>query len=109
MGSIQTELLKISLLALVYGPAEYCAPVWCRSSHSHKIDVVLNEAMQTITGCVKSTPVSYQLLVAGISPQKLRRDTSLLSFHNYTKAKLVDHLLHHTLNIHPTPIRLESR
>jgi len=61
--------LRISALALVYAPAEYCAPVWCRSSHSHKADVVLNGAMRTITGCLKSTPVSYLPLLAGISPQ----------------------------------------
>jgi len=35
---------EISTLALVYAPAEYCAPVWCRSSHAHKIDVMLNES-----------------------------------------------------------------
>jgi len=99
--------LRISALALLYASAEYCAPVWCRSSHSHKVDVVLNEAMRTITGCLKSTPLSYLPFLAGIIHPKLRRDTSCLSL--YTKAKHVDHLLHHTLCIQPTPTRLKSR
>ena len=30
-----TPTLRTSTLALVYASAEYCAPVWCRSSHTH--------------------------------------------------------------------------
>ena len=31
-----TKTLRISTQALVYSAAEYCAPVWCRSSHTKK-------------------------------------------------------------------------
>ena len=41
----------IRTFALVYAPAEYCAPAWCRSAHACKIDVPLHEVMRTITGC----------------------------------------------------------
>jgi len=30
--------LRTATLALVHSTAEYCAPVWCRSAHSHLID-----------------------------------------------------------------------
>ena len=43
--------IRTFTLALVYAPAEYCAPAWCRSAHVCKIDVPLHEAMRTITGC----------------------------------------------------------
>ena len=49
--SSRLALIKLLALALVYAPAEYCAPAWCRSAHACKIDVPLNEAMRTITGC----------------------------------------------------------
>ena len=34
-----TPTLRTYTLALVYAPAEYCAPVWCRSSRTHLVDV----------------------------------------------------------------------
>ncbi|KAG5889613.1 hypothetical protein JTB14_024034 [Gonioctena quinquepunctata] len=33
--------LRSTALAMTYSVAEYCAPVWYRSSHTHKIDVHL--------------------------------------------------------------------
>ena len=33
-----TKTLRISTEALVFSAAEYCAPVWCRSSQVHKLD-----------------------------------------------------------------------
>jgi len=53
--------------------------------------------MWKVTGCLKSTQVSYLPFLAEISPPKLRHDISCLSL--YTKAKPVDHLLHRTLYI----------
>ena len=32
-----TPTLRTSTLALVYAPAEYCAPVWCRSAHTRLV------------------------------------------------------------------------
>ena len=67
----------------------------------------MSENTSVITGCLKSTQVSYLPFLAEISPPKLRHDTSCLSL--YTKAKPVDHLLHRTLYIQLTPTRLKSR
>ena len=70
-----SRALRISTLTLVYAPTECCAPVCCRSSHSHKVDMVLNEVLRTIAGYLKRTPLSYLPFLAGISPPKLRLDT----------------------------------
>ncbi|KAG5894920.1 hypothetical protein JTB14_008879 [Gonioctena quinquepunctata] len=63
--------LRSTALAMTYSVAEYCAPVWYRSSHTHKIDVQLNESMRIITGTVKPTPTVWLPILANI-PQ-LRR------------------------------------
>jgi len=35
----------------VHFTAEYCAPVWCRSAHTHLIDPAINDALRIVTGC----------------------------------------------------------
>ena len=55
-GASQT-VLRTSSLALCYSVAEYCAPVWTRSSHTNKVDTKLREAMRFVSGCLKSTPI----------------------------------------------------
>ena len=52
-----TKTLKVSTLALVYSAAEYCAPVWCRSSHTKKLDTVLLpcERFLDVCGPLQST------------------------------------------------------
>ena len=60
--------LRTAALALVFAPAEYCAPVWCRSAHTHLVDTCLNEAMRTVSGCLRPTPVEYLPILAGIQP-----------------------------------------
>ncbi len=51
------DTLHTSSVALAYSTAEYAAPVWSHSVHSPKIDIVLNDAMRLISGCLRSTPV----------------------------------------------------
>ena len=63
-----TPTLRTSTLALVYAPAEYCAPVWCRSSHTRLVDVGLNASLRTITGCLRPTPVDQLPVLAEIAP-----------------------------------------
>ena len=48
--------LRIATLSLVHSAAEYCAPVWCRSAHTRLIDIVLNDALRIVTGCLCPTP-----------------------------------------------------
>ena len=60
--------LRMSVLVLVFSTAEYCAPVWCRSSHTHMLDSELNRAMHIITGCLKNTPTPMLYVLANVAP-----------------------------------------
>ena len=48
------KTLRTAALALVYSTSEYCAPAWCRSTHTRLIDSVLNEALHIVTGCLRA-------------------------------------------------------
>ena len=39
-----------------YAPAEYCTPIWSRSTHTKKLDGMLNNSMCLTSGCIRSTP-----------------------------------------------------
>ena len=67
------KTLRIATLSLVYSTAEYCAPVWCRSTHTRLIDSVLNDALRIVTGCLRPTPTDHLLVLSGIQPAELRR------------------------------------
>ena len=73
------KTLRIATLSLVYSAPEYCAPVWCRSAHTHLIDSVLNDAMRIVTGCLRPTPTDYLPVFSGIQPAELRRMRATLS------------------------------
>ena len=70
--------LRISVLALLFSTAEYCAPVWCRSSHTHLLDSELNRAMHIITGCLKNTPTPMLYVLANVAPPSIGRDALVL-------------------------------
>ena len=70
--------LRIATLALVHSPAEYCAPVWCRSAHT-LIDPAINDALRIVTGCLRPTPADNLPILAGIQPAELRRKGGTLS------------------------------
>ena len=71
--------LSIGTLSLVYSAAEYCAPVWCRSTHTRLIDSVLNDALRKVTGCLRPTPTDHLPVLSGIQPAELRRMGATLS------------------------------
>ena len=99
--------IRTSAMALVYAPAEYCASAWCRSVHTHKADVPLNEAMRTITGCLRATPFNLLPCLSGIPPPNIRRNN--LSGNVHTKAEKPDHPLHQILHGLTVSTRLKSR
>lgn len=68
--------LRTAVLSLIYSVAEYCAPVWYRSSHVNIVDTQLNIAMRTITGAVVSTPVPWLHVLSNIAPPHLRRQAA---------------------------------
>jgi len=41
---------RITTLALVHSTTAYCAPVWCRSTHTHLINPATNDALRIVTG-----------------------------------------------------------
>ena len=67
--------IRTTVLALSYSAAEYACPVWARSPNASKLDPELNDACRSsITGCLRTTNVEEQYLLAGIAPHAIRRD-----------------------------------
>ena len=87
------KTLRISALSLVYSTAEYCAPVWCRSTHTRLIDSILNDALRIVTGCLRPTPTDDLPALAGIQPAELHQLGATLSFANCAIHD-PDHVLH---------------
>ena len=69
--------VRSSALALCYSVAEYCAPVWSRSAHTHLVDVQLNSTMRLITGTLKPTPLPWLPVLANIEPPEIRRKAAV--------------------------------
>jgi len=72
-------MLHAAIPALVHSTAEYCAPVWCRSAHTHLIDPTINDALRIVTGCLHPTPADSLPILAGIQPAELCRNGATLS------------------------------
>ena len=75
-GTHQTTL-STSALALCYGTARYCAPVWERSKHTKKIDTQLNTAIRVLPGTLKSTPTVWLPTITIIAPPISKNRNSL--------------------------------
>ena len=100
--------LRTSALALVYAPAEYCAPTWSRSRHTSPLDVSLlhptyNHWMLTTD---TSRAVEQLPVLAGIPSVELSRRAASLALAR--RAMDPDHLLHHTITREETQPRLTS-
>ncbi len=103
----RAQTLKTTALALCYSAAEYCAPVWSRSSHTKLVDVQLNTSMRIITGTLRSTPLPWLPVLSNIPPPHLRRQeaTAKLLTKVYANDKLPLNL---DITLHPAA-RLSSR
>ena len=86
------KTLRIATLSLVYSAAEYCASVWCRSAHIRLIDSVLNDALRTVTGCLRPTPTDHLPILSGIQSAELCRLGATLSL-AYRGSLDPDHIL----------------
>ena len=102
------KVLRSSGLALAFSTAEYCVPVWCRSTHTQTVDSALNDTMRLISGCIRSTPTEQLPIVSGILPPDIRRNTACLKLANRAAAK-DDHLLHRAMHRENSLRRLASR
>ena len=89
------DALRTAPLALVYCTAEYCAPAWTRSAHTHLIDTTINDALSTVSGCPRSTPTEFLPILASTQPAKLRRRRATLPLACH--ASKPNHLLHDQL------------
>ena len=90
--------LRISVLALVFSNAEYCTPVWCRSSHTHMLDFELNRDMHIITGCLENTPTPMLYVLANVAPSSIRRNALVLKSAWKVLADLAS-LLHEVITV----------
>ena len=97
-------------LSLVYSAAEYCVPVWCRSTHNRLIDSVLNDTLCIVTGCLRPTPTDHLHILSGIQPAELRRLGATLSL-VYCGSLDPDHILYGLLSgsSDTRQVRLRSR
>ena len=60
--------LHTSALALCYSVAEYCCPVWARSSYTILINTQLHRAMRLISGCLQPTQLSWLPVLSTVAP-----------------------------------------
>ena len=78
----RSQALRISALSLVYFNTEYCAPVWCCSTHTRLIDNILKDLLRIATGCLRPTPTEDLPVLAVIQPAELCRLGGTLSLAN---------------------------
>jgi len=62
-----------------HSTAEYCAPVWYPSARTRVIDPAINDALQIVTGRLRSTPADNLPIFVGIQPAELRHKGATLS------------------------------
>ena len=65
--------LRTSALALCYSVAEYCCPVWARSSYTDLIDTQLHSSVRLISGCLQPAQLSWLPVLSNVAPHSLRR------------------------------------
>ena len=95
--------LRSSALALCYSAAEYCCPVWQRSTHISLVDAQLHSSMRLISGTVWSTPLPWLPVLTNIEPQTAATDKLITQAECHHDLPLYDDVFH------PPPLRLESR
>ena len=71
-GAIASTL-RISALALCYLVAEYCCPVWARSSYTNLINTQLHSAMCLISDCQQPTQFSWMPVLSNVAPPRCRK------------------------------------
>ena len=86
--------MRTTATALCLSVAEYCCPVWARSTHRKLVDTTLNETCRLITGCIRPTATPDLYVLSGIAPPEIRRSVHC---QNERTKQLTDqrHSLHH--------------
>ena len=91
---------------IAYPIAEDCSPAWSRNRNTKEVDVAINSALRTITGCLKPTPRQHLPILAGIAPTSVRRNAA--TFRLALKYALTEHFNSNLLRLKTRP-RLKSR
>ena len=97
--------MRTTATALCLSVAEYCCPVWARSTHRKLVDITLNETRRLITECIRPTATPYLYVLSGIAPPEIRRS---VHSQNERSKQLTGqrHSLHHH---QPVKSRLHSQ
>jgi len=78
--------LRTTTLAQVHSTAHYCAPAWCHSAHIRLLGLAINDALRTMTGCLRPTPGDNISILTVINTPEIRRKVSTLSLaHRFKK------------------------
>jgi len=72
-GASTLGTLRTSALAPGYSVAEYCCPVWARSSYTNLIYTQLHSSMHLISGCLQPRQLSWLPVLSNVAPPSLRR------------------------------------
>ena len=99
--------LRTTGLALCFWVAEYCSPVWCHSSHCHKLDSSLDECLRPISRCIKYTPIYLLPVLCGIEAADTGKNKNYIN--RYKRAVDALHILHNLLHNPAPAVRLKSR
>ena len=97
--------IRTTALALCYSTAEYAAPVWARSSQANKLNPFLNQACQSITGCLKPTNVEDLIFDCGNCPSRYQKRSSA----RVERTKQTKDERHSLFGHTPAPAHLKSR
>ena len=103
------SVLKVSVLALCYSGAVYCAPIWERSADANSVDIQPRTAMRIISGALKVTQVQWLPTVGAIAPPHLRRKAATSIMHQRIESMNENIQLKKTVAHAPTTARLKSR
>ena len=99
--------LRVSTQALLFSTAEYCVPVWSRSTHVKKVDVAINSSLRTISGCLWPTHLFQLPVLAVIAPAGIGQKAATLAL-AWKAVKHDWHILHDTTKNEVRPCRLKS-
>jgi hypothetical protein len=70
---VGASTLRTSALVLCFSVAEYCSPVWRRSTHTSFLDTQLNATMRLVTGTLRPTPLPWLPVLSNLAPPALQR------------------------------------
>jgi len=93
---------------MCYSVAEYCCPMWQRSTHVSLVDAQLHSSMRLNSGTVRSTPLSWLPVLTNIEPPALRRRAATDKLIAQAECHR-DWPLYYDDVFYPPPLRLESR